>query len=404
MTSRTRTLGPREFIFFIALISAMSAMAIDIVLPAFAEIREDFGLEADSTAPALTITLFLLGLGVGNLFAGPLADAIGRKKLLVASMITYGLAAIVSASAPSLGLLLLARFMWGFAAAGPRILSQAIVRDRWAGDAMARVMTMVQAGFLIGPIIAPVLGRGLTGLGSWRYVMMFGALLAAVTLLWGTRLEETLAVEDRRPFDPATVLNGYRIVMANPISRGWIITVTLGFGAFFSFLGSTELVFDDVYDRAGWFVPYFSVVSACFALVAIGSSRYLRSHTGTQLVWRAGLAMVAASLTLLVMTLASDGRPSFWVFAVVFSIANASHQALFPTANSLALEPMGQLAGTAAAVLGVTIAIGGASLAAIIDRAIDGTITPIAIGYTVYSSAGLLMQWRTRQSMASVTG
>lgn len=401
MATRTRTLGPREFIFFIALISAMSAMAIDIVLPAFADIRSHFGLAEDSTAPSLMITVFLIGLGVGNLVAGPLADAIGRKRLLVASMITYGGAAVVAALAPSLTLLLVARFIWGFAAAGPRILSQAIVRDRWAGDAMARVMTMVQAGFLIGPIIAPVLGRGLTGLGSWRYVMLFGTALAGITLVWGTRLEETLAPKDRRPFDPGTVVNGYRIVMANPVSRGWIITVTLGFGAFFSFLGSTELVFDDIYDRASWFVPYFSIVSAFYALVAIGAGRYLRDHTGAQLVWRAGLTMTGASIALLVLALTSDGRPSFWWFAVVFTVANASHQALFPTANSLALEPMGQLAGTAAAVLGVTIAIGGALLAALIDRAIDGTITPIAVGYTIYSSAGLCVQWRLRSAHAS---
>lgn len=401
MTKRARTLGPREFIFFIALISAMSAMAIDIVLPAFADIRAHFGLEDDSTAPALLITVFLLGLGIGNLFAGPLADSIGRKKLLVASMITYGVAAVVAAFAPTLSLLLAARFIWGFAAAGPRILSQAIVRDRWAGDAMARVMTMVQAGFLIGPIIAPVVGRGLTGLGSWRYVMLFGAVLAALTLVWGTRLDETLAPQDRRPFDPTTVISGYRIVMANPVTRGWIITVTLCFGAFFSFLGSTELVFDDIYDRGNWFVPYFSIVSACYALVSIGASRYLRSHTGAQLVWRAGLTMTTASVALLVLALVTDGRPSFWLFAVVFTVANASHQALFPTANSLALEPMGQLAGTAAAVLGVTISIGGALLAALIDRAIDGTVTPIAVGYTVYTSAALLMQWQTRRAAAS---
>ncbi|MEM7091368.1 MAG: MFS transporter [Actinomycetota bacterium] len=392
---RSRGLGPREFIAFVALISASSALAIDIMLPAFADMRDQFDLDDDATDLSLTLTLFFVGNGVGNFFAGPLADAIGRRRLLQASMAMYFGAAVLAGLATSLWLLFAARFLWGFAAAGPRVLSQAIVRDRHSGDAMARVMTLVHAAFTIGPIAAPIIGAGLVELGSWRWVMWFGAFIATVVMLWSTRFEESLAPEDRRRFDPATVFRGYSAVMANPVMRGYTIAVTFGFGAFYSFLASTELIFDDVFDRSSWFVPYFSIVSAMFGLTAIGANRFLQRRTGTELITLGGASMVVFSVALLGLALATDGRPAFVVFIFVFALANASHVAVFPTMNSLALEPMGKLAGTAAAVLGVTTSIIAALLGSLIDRAIDGSITPLAIGYTIYSSLAFAAQYRT---------
>ena len=153
-------MGEREFVLFIALVSAMSALAIDILLPAFEDMRPAFGLDDDSTRLSLTVTLFLMGAGVGNLFYGPIADAVGRKPTLAGSMTLYGVAALAAALAPSLGVLYASRFVWGFASAGSRTLTQAIVRDRFAGTAMARVMTLVQTAFFLAPILAPVLGQG----------------------------------------------------------------------------------------------------------------------------------------------------------------------------------------------------------------------------------------------------
>ena len=158
-----------------ALASAMAAIAIDTLLPAFEQMRPAFGLDSDSTRLSLTLTLFFAGMAVGTLFYGPLADAIGRKPLLFVSLGLYAAAAVVGALAPSLEVLLASRFVWGFAAAGPRTLTQAIVRDRFSGTAMARAMTLIQTAFFLGPILAPILGKGLVALGSWRYVMVFGA-------------------------------------------------------------------------------------------------------------------------------------------------------------------------------------------------------------------------------------
>lgn len=375
-----------------AMVSAMSALAIDMLLPAFADMRPAFGLPADSTDLSLTITLFFIGSGVGQVFYGPLADAIGRKPVLVGSMALYGVAAFVSALAPSLAVLYVARFVWGIAAAGSRTLSQAIVRDRYAGDAMARVMTLIQTAFFLAPIVAPLLGSALVTIGSWRWVMGFGVVSALAIVGWSLRIEETLAPDNRRPLGFGSVLTGFRLVATNRVTVGYLLSVTFAFGAFFSFLASAELVFESVFDRASWFVPYFSIMSALFAGVALGTNRLLRVITGRRLALGAGIALLVASLAFLVVAWLGDGVPNFLVFLVVFTVANGCHVAFFPTANSLALEPMGALAGTAAAGIGLTTSIVGAFLGSLVDRAIEGTITPMAIGYAVYAFAALGFQ------------
>ena len=385
-------MGEREFVLFMALVAAMSAMAIDILLPAFGQMRPAFGLDDDSTALSLTVTLFLMGTGVGNLFWGPVADALGRKPTLAVGMVLYSAAALTAALAPSLGVLYASRFVWGFAAGGSRTLTQAIVRDRFAGTAMARVMTLIQTAFFLAPILAPVLGKILVEIGSWRWVLAFGAVNGLAVLAWSLRLAETLDPAHRRPLNVGPVLQGFRSVIRNRTSLGYAMTVTFGFGAFLSFLGSTELIFTDVYGRSGWFVPYFSAYGVVAAAVALGSNRILHRVEARQLALGAGVTYGAASAALFAATLAGGGLPPFGVWLALFSLANACYVGVFPSGMSLALEPMGQMAGTAAAVLGFMGAVGGSLLASLTDRAIEGSVMPIGIAYLTYSLISLACQ------------
>ncbi len=385
-------MGERQFILYLALISGLSALAIDMVLPAFAEMRPAFGLADDSPRLSLTISLFFVGSGIGQLVYGPVADAVGRKPVLLASLVLYGVSALVSTLAPTLTVLLVARFVWGLAAAGSRVLSQAILRDRYTGDAMARVMNLVQTAFFLGPIVAPVLGEALVQLGSWRWVMGFGVVTATVAALWSLRLPETLAPETRRPLQFSSTIAGFGVVIGNRVTLGYLLALTFGFGAFYSFLASSELVFADVFDRSSWFVPFFSISSVILAAVTLSMSWVLRWVSGRHAALGAGLALSTVSALFAAVAVATGGVPPFGLFLVLFVAANACHVAFFPTAISLALEPMGALAGTAAAVIGFTMAIGGAALGAIIDSSIDGTITPIAFGYAGYSLVALGFQ------------
>ena len=396
MSAPLRRMGEREFVLLMGMLTGLTALAIDIMLPAFEQMRPAFGLDDDSTRLSLTVTLYLMGAGVGHLFYGPVADAVGRKPVLASGLLLYAAAALTAALAPSLGVLYGARFVWGLAAAGPRVLTQAIVRDRFAGTAMARVMTLIQTVFFIAPIIAPVLGKVLVVVGSWRWVMAFGMITSMAALTWLLRLDETLDPAHRRSLQLRRVLEGFRHVVSNRVSLGYTLMVTFGFGAFLSYLGSTELIFGDVYDRPEWFVPYFTVSALIAAAVALTSNRLLHRVHARQLALGAGCGFAASSVALFAVTVASDGLPPFGLWLVLFSLCNAIHVAVFPSGSSLALEPMGAMAGTAASVLGASTWMLGSLLASFTDRAIDGSVMPIGVAYFAYSSIALGCQFWAR--------
>ncbi len=395
-------MGEREFVLFMALVSAMAALAIDMSLPAFEQMRVAFGLDEDSTSLALTMTLFFMGMGSGTLFYGPISDAVGRRRVLWASTALYAGAAAAAALAPSLAVLYASRFVWGVAAAGPRTLAQAIVRDRFAGTAMARVMTLVQAAFFIGPIIAPVLGKALVEIGSWRWVMAFGVVNALAVVVWSLRLSETLARENRRSLQLGPVAVGFRTVVRNRVALGYTLANTFAFAAFYSFLASTELIFSAVYGRPEWFVPYFTAMSVAAALTALGNNRLLRSAGAGPVALGAGMTYSAVSAALLGVAVAGGGVPPLLLWLVLFSLANCCHTAFFPTSISLALEPMGKLAGTASSVIVFSTSMLGALLASFTDRAIDDTVMPISVAYFGYSLVALACQlWARGGSLRS---
>jgi len=384
-----------------AMVSASIALAIDMLLPAMGAMRPAFDLPDDSSRLSLTITLFFLGSGVGNLVYGPLSDALGRKPVLVISLSMYGIAAVVSALAPTLAVLFAARFVWGLAAAGPRTLTQAIVRDRYSGDAMARIMSLIQTAFFLGPVIAPIMGKAIVELTSWRWVLGFGAVIACVALLWSTRLEETLSDDHRRPLQFRSVLDGFKAVLANKVTLGYAVSVTFTFGAFFSYLSSSELIFSDVLNKPGWFVPSFSLMSAVMAMVALSISRILRVVPARNLALAGSIGFATVGALFLLVALITDGRPNPVVFIAIIVAATTCNVVGFPTTNSLALEPMGAVAGTASAVIGFISSAFGGILAQIINRAIDGTVTPMALGFAVYGLFGLGFQLYARSRSTS---
>lgn len=403
-TAAAGTLGDREFIVFLGIVSAMAALAIDTILPAFGQMRETFDLAPDSTSLSLTITLFFLGNGMGFFVYGPMSDSIGRRRVLQLSLALYALASFVGAFAPTLTILYLSRFVWGFASGGPRIISQAIVRDRWSGQEMARVMTLIQTFFYIGPIFGPIVGRGLVEIGSWRWVFVFGTMVALALILWSGRLPETLAPDNQRQFDLRTTLQGMGIAARNPVTRSYGLAIAVGFGAFYSFLASSELLISDVFGRPNWFVPMFITLSLLMAMVAFMVNRLLKRVAAADLVLAAGSSFVVASCLALVIAIATNGTPAIGLFLPVFAWAVLSHAAMFPTATSLALNPMGALAGTAAAALGASISFLGAFLASFIDRALAGSVTPMAVGFLAYSTGALVLQLAGRRALGAHGG
>jgi MFS transporter, DHA1 family, multidrug resistance protein len=373
--------GEAEFIALIALSIALAALGIDIMLPAFPAIRAEFGLPPDSTTVGGLVTAYFLGLAIGQLVHGPLADRFGRRPTLYTGFALYGVGAVLAILAPSFSLLLLARFVWGLGAAGPRVVTVAVIRDTYDGDRMSRAMSFVMAVFLIVPVLAPTIGAGVVAVAGWRWIFGVCVAAAAVMALWAIRLPETLAPEHRLELRFGRVATAVRFVLAERRTVGYTVALTALFGAFLSYIATSELLIGDVYQRPAAFPVVFGGLAMVMGVAALANTRLLRRVRTGRLAHGVLLAYLAAAALLVLLALLGGGRPPLPVFLVGVAAMLTAHALLIPNLMSLAMEPMGAVAGTASSLVGASQIAGGALLGAALDRFYDGTVLPLALGF-----------------------
>ena len=370
---------------------SLSALSIDLMLPAFDEMREDFGLAADSTDTAAIITLFFLGMAAAQLVYGPLADRFGRKPVLYGGLAVFVMGAIGSALAGSLASVLAFRFLWGLGAAGPRVISLSIIRDVYEGDQMARVMSFIVAVFIFVPVVAPSAGAVLLGIASWRFLFWLCAILAGAVGLWLLRLPETLDAATRlERLQLRSLVRTARIVVTNRQAVGYTMALTFLFGAFVSYLASSELVWDEVYDRGDQFPLIFGALALAIGVAILVNGLIVDRIGARRIVHGSLFAYVATAGVALIVAIAGDGSPNFWLFVVLLGVALMFHGLLIPNSNSIAMSPLGDVAGTASSLIGAFSVLGGAVLGAVIDRAFDGTVTPMITGFFLASLFALI--------------
>jgi DHA1 family bicyclomycin/chloramphenicol resistance-like MFS transporter len=388
-------MGKREFIVLISMLMALTALSIDMMLPAFGDIRGDFGLAVDSNATALMVTVLLIGLGVGQLLWGPLADSLGRKRVLWVGLSIYIVAAIAGAFAPSLELLLLTRLVSGLGAAGIRVVTHGVIRDRYHGDEMAKMLSYIMAVFILVPMLAPSLGSIVLGFGSWRWIFATFAVAAALTAAWALRLPETLPPDRRIPLQAAQMLEAGKAVLGSRFSRGFTFAQMLVFGFFSSYLGSTQIIVDDVFGMAQWFPLIFGTASVMMGLATLANSRLIDRFGLRQMLRFALAGYLAAAAVFAVLALASGGHPPFWLYFAGLLPVLLMHGLTMPNLNSAAMMPMGHVAGTAAAIIGATATLGGAVIGAGIDAAYNGSITPMALAALAAAAAAFILARRS---------
>lgn len=318
--ARPRSAGDREFIVLVIALMACGALAIDTILPAFADVRAEFGMPADSTRVGWLVTAFFLGLTIGPWLYGPASDRFGRRRPLQVGMVLYILAAITSALAPSWGLIVVARFIWGLGAGAPRSLSVAMIRDRHEGDSMARLMSIVMAVFLLVPIVAPSIGAGLIAVLPWRAVFWFPAAVAALLLVWVRRIPETLPVERRRPFTWRSVGEAGREVISHRQTTALTLAMTFAFGVMTAYLTSLELILEDVYGLLAWFPLCFGLIAVLFAVNALNNARLVRRFGAVRLLRGTATLVTLGSLAFLAVSFLDGGEPNFWLFVVAMTL------------------------------------------------------------------------------------
>jgi MFS transporter, DHA1 family, multidrug resistance protein len=321
-------------------------------------------------------------------FYGPLADHKGRRWTMRLGLAIYVAGALLAAVAPSLPLILVARFLWGIGAAGPRVVALAVVRDRFEGDAMSRTMSSLMAVFLLVPILAPAVGAGLLQVASWRWLFVLCAVGAVLVALWTQRLPETLADAHRIPdLRFHRVRTAARLVVSSRATVAYAAATVALYAVFASYLGSAEAIVDQVLDRAPQFPLIFGALAASMGAAALLNGRIVAT-VGTRGMVRIALsAYVVMTAVLLGVAVVTDGRPGVWLFVGVMGVLLASHAQLLPNLNTLAMDPMAAIAGTASSVLGAAQLTLGAVLGGVLDRFFDGTILPLAVGFVLAAAA-----------------
>lgn len=381
MENAKRPLSQTELVALLAMLTATVAFSIDAMLPALPEIGTTLSPENINRAQ-LTISSFFLGLGVGTFFAGPLSDAYGRKTIAVIGAVIYTLAALYAATATALDAFLIARFVQGVGASGPRVVSMAIVRDLFSGRRMAQILSYVIFVFTLAPVFAPTIGWLIALAFGWRAIFISFAVFSIISMTWLVlRQEETLRAENRRPFRPRKLLSGTIEVFSNRQVVLAIAAQTLVFGCLFSFLMSSQQIFTDVFAKGDTFPFWFGVMGLLSAFSNLINARIVVTLGMREVVRRAFMAQGGLSLLFLVSQLSGlFPGPLFFPFALLWMIS-IFYLAGFGMGNlnALAMEPLGHMAGLGASIITATATILGGLIAVPVGLAFDGTMLPLTI-------------------------
>ncbi len=389
-------LGQTEFIAMVAMLFATIAFSIDSMLPALPEIAAELSPDAPNAAQ-LILTSFVFGMGLGTLFAGPLSDSFGRKPVIMAGAVLYCGAAVAAYFAPTLETVLLARLVQGLGAAGPRVVSMALVRDLFKGREMARIMSFAMMVFMLVPAIAPFIGAGIIALAGWRSVFLAFLLFSLLSCLWlGLRQAETIHREDRRPLKGAALWEAFKIVLSHRVVVISTAMQTLFLAGLFATLSATQPIFDVTFGRAAQFPMWFALIALCSASASFLNARFVMRVGMRGMISR---ALVAHAVFTAVMTAAWalgvwPAGAAFWAHLVwtvsVFFVTGLTMGNL----NALAMEPVGHQAGMASSVIGAVSTVLSVVLAVPVGLAFDGSPMPLMLGVLAFAVLNLgLLRW-----------
>jgi DHA1 family bicyclomycin/chloramphenicol resistance-like MFS transporter len=380
--------GFPEFVCMIALMMALNALAIDSMLPALPDIGNALGVTNENSRQWV-ITAYLLGFGAMQIVYGPLADRFGRKPVLMVGVGVYVFFSLVAVFATTFDMLILARVGQGLGSAATRVLAVSIVRDRFSGRTMARVMSLSFLVFLGVPIIAPSLGQVILLVAPWEAI--FGVLaFAGIALMTWTalRLPETLHPEDRLPIEAKRIARAFREAVTNRTSIGYTLAMTAITGALFAFINSSQQIFFDVFKAPALFTTVFALIAGGIAAASILNARLVEKLGSRMIGHTALLGFITFGAIHLVV--AASGHETIWTFGVLQCCTMFCFGLLAGNFGAMAMEPMGHIAGTASSAQGFISTIIGSLIGFAIGQSFNGTVVPMTVGITTCGIAALL--------------
>lgn len=383
------SISMREFVTMMAAIFGLQALGIDTMLPALETIATQYDVQ-NANDQQYIIFAFVLGFGFPQLIFGPISDRYGRKILLQAGLIGYVITSALCMIAPSFAMLLILRLLQGMCCAATRVSAGAIIRDLSKGRAMARILSLVYTTFMIVPIIAPAIGTLILVYLPWPWIFGVLGIFAAVLFVWiSFRLPMTLSDEDRRPISLPVIFEGFRRVVTHRTSFGYMLASGVIFGCLFAFVAASEQIFDEVFHRSENFWAYFAGVAGVLAVMNYSNSRVVERYGMRRISHAVVLSFIILTLINLILMHLTD--QDFWIFYTLFALAFGCFGMMGANFASLALEPMGEVAGTANAVYGFFTMTISVLLGALVAGQFDGTVRPLLIGFVGLGVASLLI-------------
>lgn len=381
----------REFALLMALLMSIVSFSIDAVLPALGEIGRVFDLKNNNQTQWVIIGIFS-GMTIGQLIAGPLSDAIGRKRILFTGIIIYFLGSLLCFTTQSFEWFLVGRFIQGVGVSGPYVASISIVRDKYSGAQMARIMSLIMMVFMVAPAIAPSLGQLIIHFFGWREIFVLYMVYATVVGAWvALRLEETLLPENRLPMRLQAFQEGFKEVVSNKTTMSYLLCAGFCFGGFIGYLGTSQQIFMQQFGKTGQeFSAYFAVLAGVMGVASFTNSKIVMKFGMRPICIYGFLGLCLISLVLLGIQLLGVAV-SFWMFMLYACILFLLFGTLFGNLNAIAMEPMGHVAGMASAIIGAASSVLSLILASIIGQLYNGTLIPMTGGFVILCGLAFMM-------------
>ena len=382
-----RPMGFPEFVAIVASIMALNPFATDMMLPAMPNIGTTFGITNANHIQAV-ISVYLAGFGAGQFIMGPLSDRFGRRPILIAGMLLYSAASLLTVIAPSFELMLLARVLQGVGTSATRVIATSIVRDCYAGRRMASVMSLAMMIFIAVPVLAPSVGQAIMLFAEWRGIFVVLTAYGLLALLWSAmRLPETLPISKRKPLTAANVFSAFRQTLTHRQTLGYALAAGGIQSVVFAYVFSSQQIFTEVYGLGPYFPLAFAAIAIGIAAAGFLNSRIVGRH-GMRVISHSALmgSLVVSALSLLA---AWQGWLSFPVY-MVLAIGNMfAFGLMFSNFTALAMEPQGHIAGTASSLFGSITTLIGSGVGALIGQDFNGTMLPFTTGAFLCTVASL---------------
>lgn len=394
--AQNQFMGRGEFIALMAMMFATIAFSIDAMLPAIPQIANEI-TGGDRAKAAWVLTSFVAGMGLGTFCAGPLSDAFGRKVIVYVGAVIYILSAVAAWATSSLEWMLVARFIQGIGASGPRVVSLAIIRDLFVGREMARIVSIAMTIFILVPAIAPAVGAILINTFGWRSIFPAFIVFSLISVMWvGTRLNEPLASENRRPMRIGLMIDAVKQIVSNRTVRLSIAMQTLMLSMLFSTLTMIQPIYDDIYNRPDTFPIWFGAI----ALLSGGSSllnAFIVTRFGMHKVitWSIALQVLIGAIVL--VTMSSISTDGFFVFIFWQFCLFAQAGLTVGNLNAIAMGPMGHVAGMAASIIGGISTVAAALIASPVSLLLGETPLPLIIIVLILGVLAIILMRRINQ-------